>query len=165
MSQFASTAPSKHHRVSRRFLDAAHPQSLRSDIDRMSDDGTGMSAKLTAAVRSLSWVPLDDCVCEGPHAQAKRIKMPAACAKWTWIAASMRLGQHISDCTTLVRDSGSLRTVWSNFASVVQPASKSSKTPRMKPLVFQRRLYRLDHLQGFPDRPGSGSAALVGQGC
>lgn len=133
-----------------RFLDPEHPKSLRSSIDRMADDGTRMSPQLAAAVQGLSWVPLDDCICEGPHAQAKRIKNPASGAKWAWVASSMRLRQNISDCRSLPdATSTPLRSVWSASSSVVQPPSSSHKVPRLNPQGLQRRMYRLDHLTGF----------------
>lgn len=150
LSQFASIEPDGHHRVTRRFLDPDFPGSLRPDVDLMSSDGGGMTPRLRAAVNALEWIPLDDCVCEGPRAQAKRIKVPAAAAKWTWIAISMRLRQNLADCMTLPASLPmSLKTVWSSYSTVVQPHSKMQRTPRMKPLDLQRRLYRLDHLLGF----------------
>lgn len=54
---------------------------MRPDIDSMAGDGASMSSKLVAVVRALAWAPLDDSICEGPHAQAKRTKMPASVAK------------------------------------------------------------------------------------
>lgn len=150
LAQYEGGATSGHHRVSKRFLDPGHPQSLRTAIDAMSDDGTGMSPDLAAVVQGLSWVPLDDCICEGPHAQAKRIKMPASGAKWAWVAASMRLQQNISDCRSLPSTTSvSLRSVWSGSTSVVQPPSSCHKVPRLNLQALQRRLYRLDHLMGF----------------
>lgn len=131
-------------------MDPAHPESLRLDIGRMNEDGSGMSDKLAAAVASLGWVPLDDCIAEGPHAQAKRIKLPAAAGKWPWVASTMRLAQNIEACHTLTAETAtSLRVVWSSWATVVQPPQRSKRFPRMTPKALQRRLYRLDHLLDF----------------
>lgn len=136
--------------MTQRFLDPRHPDSLRNEIDAMRAGSSDMSPKLASEVRALNWVPLDDCICEGPHAQAKRLKMPASSGKWTWLAASMRLSQNLEDCEGLVAETKrSLRSVWSNFATVVQPPSKCWRTPGMTVKTFQRRVYRLDHLQGF----------------
>lgn len=128
-----------------------HPHSLRPDVDMLLKDGSGMSPRLRAAVETLARVPLDDCVCEGPHAQAKRIKMPAAAAKWAWVAASMRLTQNLEDCRGAleVHSSAAFRSAWTAWATVVQPAEKSRRFPKMKPKELRRRLYRLDHLLGF----------------
>ena len=109
-----------------------------------------MSSRLAAAVRALQWAPMDDIVCEGPHAVAKRVKTPASSAKWTWVATSMRLGQNIADCRSFPQELGaSLRPAWSAFSTIVQPASKSHRVPRMTTFEFQRRMYRLDHLLAF----------------
>lgn len=85
LAQFASVEPGQHHRVTLQFLDPMHQDSLRPDIDKMAADGSNMSSKLSAVVKALAWVPLDHSVCEGPHARAKRIKMPASAAKWAWL--------------------------------------------------------------------------------
>ena len=146
----------RHHRVTRWFLDPGCPGSLRPDVDGMLDDGSGMSAVLQSAVDSLAWVPMDDSICEGPHARAKRIKMPASAARWTWVAASMRLQQNLKDCESQPEEVGtSFRSAWTSYASVVQPAHKENKFPRMKASELERRLYRLEHLSSFEiGRPG-----------
>lgn len=166
LQQFASAPASGHHRLTRRFLDPDFPSSLRPDIDMMGENGSNMSPRLAAAVSPLAWSPLDDCVCEGPHAQAKRIKSPASSAKWTWVAASMRLAQNIKDCRALPEQTAtSLRAVWSNWASVVQPPSKAGRTPRLKPRQLQRNLYRLDHVLGFRAQASVTRAALQDEAC
>lgn len=165
LEQFESVHPEAHHRLTLRFLDPACPGSLRPEVDKLRDDGSGMSEKLLAAVRCLQGVPLDDSICEGPHAQAKRLKMPASAAKWAWIAASMRLGQNITDCQELPKEtSTSLRAVWSGFSTVIQRASKATVVPRIKYAQFQRLLYRLDHLLDFQVQGGlpAEQAALEG---
>lgn len=150
ISQYESAPSSSHHRMAQRFLDPSHPHSLRAAIDDMRPDGTGMSPTLLVAVQSLAWVPLDDCICEGPHAKAKKIKLPASNAKWTWVASSMRLAQNIEDCYLLPERLGcSIRAVWSSYSTVVQPPSKATKVPRCRPLDFQKCLNRLDHIVGF----------------
>lgn len=150
LEQFNSASREAHHRVTLWFLDPAHPDSLRSDFDQVRADGGGMSPRLQAAVETLTLVPLDDCVCEGPHAQAKRLKMPASSAKWPWVASSMRLKQNIAMCRELPQQTNaSLRVVWTSWGTVVQSARKSKRFPKMKPMEMRRLLYRLDHLQGF----------------
>lgn len=150
LEQYSAVEPSAHHRVARRFLDPCHPEGLRSEIDAMLADGTQMSAKLALAVSALAWVPLDDCICEGAHAQAKRLKTPASAAKWAWVASSMRLAQNLEDCERLPDETSlSLEAAWSAYATVVQPPSKSQVVPRLNPAKLQRRIYRVDHLVGF----------------
>ena len=109
-----------------------------------------MTPKLADAVRALASTPMDDCVCEGPHAAAKRIKMPASAAKWTWVASSMRLRQKLADCRALPQMSGvPLRAAWNGYSTIVQPSSKSTRVPRLTRSAFERRMYRLDHLLDF----------------
>lgn len=81
LEQFATAEPAAHHRITRWFMDTSFPGNMRSDFDKMLK-GEGMTPRLKAAVESLQWVPLDDCVCEGPHAAAKRVKTPATAATW-----------------------------------------------------------------------------------
>lgn len=149
--QFASVGRAEHHRVSVWFLDPAHPGGLRQDVERMQADGSGMSARLKAAVSSLRWTPLDDCVAEGPHAAAKRTKVAASAAKWAWVAASMRLSQNIAQCEALALPGSacSLNAVWTAWSTVVQPPSRASRCPKMKFAALLRKVYRLDHLLGF----------------
>lgn len=164
LDQFGLVDPDGHHRLTRWFLDADHPDGLRQDVDRMHEDGSGMSDRLAAAVQSLSWVPMDDCVCEGPHAATKRLKMPASAAKWTWVASSMRLQQNIEDCRRLPEEVGtSIRASWSSYASVLQPPHMEGVFPRIKPSVFERRLYRIEHLLPFqiPKGRNRGSVAIA----
>lgn len=156
LEQFQRAAPSEHHRVTRWFVDPDHAQSLRQDIENMSADGSNMSPALEMAVESLKWVPMDDCICEGPHARAKRIKMPASAAKWPWVATSLRLQQDIEDCMAMPDKVGlSLRAAWTSYASVVQPPSKEGKFPRLKSAHLDKRLYRIEHLLNF--KVGSGA--------
>lgn len=158
LEQFNSTSCEGHHRVTLWFLDPMHPESLRPDFDQLRADGSGMTPRLQAAVEALARVPLDDCICEGPHAQAKRLKMPASSAQWAWVASSMRLKQNIAACRELPgQTSASFRAVWSSWTTVVQPARKSTRVPRMKPKEFRRRLYGLDHLEGFSADAGGAS--------
>lgn len=160
LEQFNCIDTPGHHRVTQWFLAPNHPHSLRADFDKMLNDGSGMSPNLRAAVETLARVPLDDCVCEGPHAQAKRIKMPATAAKWAWVAASMRLKQNLEDCKGAlpVQDSSAFRSAWTAWATVLQPAGKSRRFPRMKHKELHRRLYRLDHLLGFNAGASSGAS-------
>ena len=67
IAQFESIEPSGHHRVTRWFLDPGHPETLRHEVDQLHDDGVGMCRRLEHAVMSITWCPMDECVCEGPR--------------------------------------------------------------------------------------------------
>lgn len=150
IEQFDAIIASRHHRVSRSFLDPAYPGSLRGDIEAMDAQGGGMSQRLQKAIDRLRWTPLDDCVCEGPHAMAKRIKAPASAAKWPWVATSMRVKQSIDECRTLLGETSvPLAAAWSAYSTVVQPPSKATFLPRLKAKAFSDRVYKLEHLIGF----------------
>lgn len=161
IEQFDSIEPTGHHRVTTWFLDPTHPDSLRADVDQMGRGEAGMSSRLQAAVQALVRVPMDDCVCEGPHAQAKRVKMPASAAKWAWVASTMRLKQNLTACQELATKSAPFRAAWTSWSTVVQPARKSQRAPKMKPKEVHRRLYRLDHLLGFNADTRCGVAGLM----
>lgn len=162
LAQFDSVPPEKHHRITRWFLDPNHPKSLRQAVDEMNDSGK-MSPTLQAAVESLGWVPIDDCICEGPHARAKRIKTPASSGQWTWVAASMRLQQNLEDCNHMPDEVGtSLQSSWTSYATVIQPSRNENKFPRMKRAALERRLYRLEHLRGFDARASLAAVPALG---
>lgn len=149
LEQFATAEPAAHHRITRWFMDTSFPGNMRSDFDKMLK-GEGMTPRLKAAVESLQWVPLDDCVCEGPHAAAKRVKTPATAATWGWVASTMRLEQNLRDCRSLPTQTHcSLKVVWSSWATDVQPVERAHRFPKLKRREFMRRLYRCDHLMGF----------------
>lgn len=150
LAQFESVSPEGHHRVSRWFLDSAYPENLRAEVEQMGADGSGMTPRLRSAVEGLAAAPLDDCVCEGPHAAAKRAKMPATAAKWAWVASTLRIKQNLADCSTLpAATATSLQAAWSSWATVVQPPSKATRFPRFKMAALKRRVYQVDHLRGF----------------
>ena len=127
-----------------------HPDALRDDVNAIDETGHGISIRLQAAIDGLLWTPLDDVVCEAPHAQAKRAKAPASAAKWTWIASSLRLPQHLEDVEYLRNITGTrVDAAWSSFATVTQPPRKALVFPKMKRCLLDRRLYRIEHLRGF----------------
>ena len=145
IAQFESTEPSGRQRVARWCMGPAHTETLRPEVGQTHDDGGSMSRRLEHAVMSLTWCPMDDCVCEGPHAKATRSKTPASEAKRTWAATSMRLQQNLQQC----QGSTSLRASWSSYASVVQPASREGRFPKLRRQRLERQLYRIEHLLQF----------------
>ena len=161
LEHFNSIEPTDHLRMTAWSLDPNRPDSLRQDVDQMGHGEAVMSPRLQAAVQALVRVPLDDCVCEGPHAQAKRLKMPASAAKWAWVASSMRLKQNLTTCKELATKTAPFRAAWTSWSIVVQPARKSQRVPKMKPKEVHRRLYRLDHLLGFSANTKCGIAGLM----
>lgn len=95
IEQYDSVAPEYHHRVSTEFL--GHGTSMRSEIEAIRADGTGLSQRLAEEVRLLKMIPMDDGTAERPHGVAAHITKHARACSWQWMASTMRLAQNLDD--------------------------------------------------------------------
>ena len=68
----------------------------------LDDHGRHITPKLQAEVDSLSAIPMDDAVAEGPHTKAHRIMSHSRRSLWPWVAASMRLEQSLADIKSVI---------------------------------------------------------------
>lgn len=153
-----------------------HPDStLRGHVERVADDGSGVSVELGAEIRSLLMISLDDTLGERPHAVANAIGQRSRRASWPWIAGTMRLTQNLSDVTDLCQAVGAdLQVEWDLFKTVVQPAGgrSESRPKRSDRNNFDRIVYhmganRSEHREAHPavkddvDMHGDGGPAPV----
>lgn len=120
-------------------------QSLRRDVERINDDGTGLSEELARAVDAMDLIPLDDTVGEGPHAVANVLSTRARRSSWAWVASSMRLDQNLTDVNDLLPAvDANLEVQWDLFKTVVQPPGKHQSRPkRMTRKKFEDSVYHL----------------------
>lgn len=93
IQEFGSIPATNHHRVTKWCLDVDYTSNIRADLDQLQDGGARMSERLRSDIVCLRWAHTEDCICKGPHAQAKRVKNPTSGAKWSWIAVSIHLQQ------------------------------------------------------------------------
>ena len=155
VQQWGSASPESHHRLTRKICQPGGD--LRAHLDAVTEDGRNLSPSLEEVVRSLELAPMDDTVCEQPHAAAKKISGAASGSKFPWVASSLRLEQNLDDCRQLPRTlSMSLDGPWSKFKTVIQPARKETLAPKLKHRAFEKRLYSCDHLVGFSEEGGVG---------
>ena len=144
LAQYNSCAPIRHHRVTLEFLAVGSP--LREDIDKMGEDGSGMSARLKAEVDSLAAIPMDDSRAEAPHAAANRIMRHSGASKWPWVASTMRLAQNLQDIERIPKATGAdLQSIWANYSSIMRgPSSRLPGRPlKKKPRTIQREVYHM----------------------
>lgn len=128
VSQWDSAPPSAHHRVSAEFLAPGGP--LRAMVDEIRPDGSGLSARLFDEVRSLQLVPMDDSVCESPHAAAEAIKTKSRACSWYWLAATMRLRQNLNDLRQLPSALGTdLNKDWLRFLAGACTGDPDTRKP------------------------------------
>ena len=120
-------------------------QSLRRDVERINDDGTGLSEELARAVDAMDLIPLDDTVGEGPHAVANVLSTRARRSSWAWVASSMRLDQNLTDVNDLLPAvDANLEAQWDLFKAVVQPPGRRQSLPkRMTRKKFEDSVYHL----------------------
>ena len=148
VEQWVSTSPQYHNRVTRKVCDSSGE--LRADLDAVTGTGDNISPSLSHVMRSLALLPMDDTVCEMPHASGKRIAGSGAASKFPWVASTLRLQQNIADCRELPSKlCTSLEGPWSRYKSVVQPTPKQCVVPPLDNRQFQKRMYSCEHLMGF----------------
>ena len=65
IEQYDSVAPGHHDDLTNHVF--AVNSELRTSIDTMGDDGSGMSGDLEVVVKAIADIPLDDSIAESPH--------------------------------------------------------------------------------------------------
>ena len=91
LAQYDDYLGARHHRVSHEFFGHG-PDSLRQYVEAILPYGSNISERLRLEIRSIAMPPMDDSVCESPHAQAKHIVQTNRGRSWEWLAATMRFG-------------------------------------------------------------------------
>ena len=118
---------------------------LRCHFDQVQTDGSGASELLTAWIKVIKNIPLDDSVAESPHASGNRLGRHGSASSFAWVASSMRLVQNLDDvrdhCHALRED---LEELWYAHSSLLQTQRKRLHRPlRCKPQVYRQQLYEL----------------------
>ena len=80
------------------FMDIGSP--LRPLVYAFSVDSGRMPRMLEEACESISDIPFDDVIAEGPRASAKRVMAKTRRATWAWVAASLRVEQNLRGVRT-----------------------------------------------------------------
>jgi len=136
----------QHHRVSAEML--APGSHWRPQVEAIQPDASGISPALRQEIRGFQCVPMDDTVAEAPHAAAARIQKAARGCSWPWLASTMRLEQNIADARQLpAACNASLQCEWMRYTSLLQVGKgrQRSRPQRIKPSVFQSRVYTMSH--------------------
>ena len=164
VDQWHASPAAAHHRVSHEFLSEASV--FRKHIDEIDEHGGSIAPPLDAQIRSLSLIPLDDSVAEGPHARAKKIKDHSKRSTWAWAAASMRLAQNLEDARTILAAVGlDVTDVWRCHKAVLK--SELARFPfapmRISDKKFVERLYRVAHWPTLVELPRADTAGRGGE--
>lgn len=159
LRQWEACGPEGHHPLTCHFLSPGGP--LRAAVDDLHRGSRQCSPALRAEIASLELIPIDDTVCESPHARAKRIMDHSRASTWSWTASTMRLSQNLQDIEDLVPVLGiSLDSEWSRYKSILQVnPGQLQKNKKMSRLAFLEQVYALGHLQ-LPARASSPAPML-----
>ena len=142
--QFDQVPPDKHHRVTLARL--GYDSEYRQDVLILAAGGP-ISPPLLEQVRVLQDIPLDDSICEKPHASGRRFELKARGALFGWHAASQRLSQNLNDVDEIVPKIGvSLQYLWDNYAVVAN--ARRQRARKLNHKAMQRHIY---HLRGMPE--------------
>ena len=148
---WAAAPGAEHHRVSAIFLSPSGE--LGALVEAISEDGSNVAPALQHEIGILAGVPTDDTAAEGPHSIVKRIKSSATAANFPWLSSSARMEQNMIDVEGLRegRGASSLQAVWDSFTSVLRPPQRrpSYQVMRMNRKEFERRVYTIQHMEGF----------------
>ena len=134
---------------------------LRSHVDAVAAGGIA-SHKLVAEVRMYGVFPMDDSICETPHAVGNSIARVSRHCDFSWVAASMRLKQNLADINTwrhAVR--ADLQSLWLRYASILQlnPRFKH-RNVRVSRKLFIDQVYQMGLMFLAPrEAAGSGGAS------
>ena len=88
-----------HHAMTEMFLKPG--SELRAHVDRIRDDGSGVSKIQQKWIDILQRIPLDDSLAESPHAVGNKLGRHGPKSSFAFVAASMRLEQNLVDVKRL----------------------------------------------------------------
>ena len=134
---------SQHDSVSHYFLSPDGP--WRAHIEAITPDGGNISPELSRELRFFIAVPMDDSICETPHAVSNAIARSSKHCSFSWVASTMRLTSNISDVKTFSKALRvDIQDVWLRYASILQTdIKKQHVTPKMTRKDFTRRVYNM----------------------
>ena len=153
-------------RIARHLFDAAEG-SLRADVDALREDGSGLLNQLWCETNVLGLIPIHDGVGEGLHARFARFRQDARRANFSFLAATCRLSQNLTDARTMLAPPGmSLQDVWASWQSILQVDHRHRQTHatvRCTDRVFQRKMYHMEWLVGNLHGPSKGTRMGEGE--
>lgn len=146
--KFWNSKPLDHHHVATiEVMSEGSPS--RSVFDALGDTiSDTIPEPLGGLCNSVKDIPLDDNICEGPHAAAKRWGEQTRAASFPWIASCVRLEQNLADVNNiaLVSNDDDLQRVWSSYQQVLQVKTRADYRNRPKRMSRKKLLaavYRL----------------------
>ena len=118
--QYNAVGEDAHEPVTLAFLRPGSP--LRSCIDRMHPDGSGLDEELRLQVHSLRDISIDDAHAEGPHAAMGRISATSRSSTWARLSSTLCLNQNLHDAARITRACDlDLQELWNCWSSVLKP--------------------------------------------
>ena len=115
---------------------------LRSHVKAVAAGGS-VSDLLEEALRTFEAFPMDDSVCETPHAVGNAIARQSKHCAFSWVAASIRLKLNLQDVKTwrhAVR--ADIQSLWLRYASILQSDPRMQhRNVRIPRKQFIHRLY------------------------
>ena len=112
-----------------------HGGPLRSDVEAMQGDCTGMTDRLSDACFVMKLMPLDDTVGEAPHASMRHVQLKTRASTWSWQASTFRLKQHLKDLREVlpqIRPATDTQWLWDRWACILQ-------SKRQKELMWRNK--------------------------
>ena len=121
LEQYASAPREQHHRVSRSLCD---PGELLDAMMSMRDYRDLDNESLRMFVVAKRELPINDEVCERPHAEFAKEHQHAPASGFPWKAASVRLQQNLDDVPLMASCTGdSLQAVYDSCKRVIQTSA------------------------------------------
>ena len=129
--------------MSRSFLSPDEP--LRFHVDAV-------------ALRTFVVLPMDDSICETPHAVGNAIARHSKHCEFSWVAASKRLQQNLQDVKIWRHAAAAdLQSLWLRYASILQSDPRiQHRNVRLPRKQFIHRLYHMG-LMSLPLRETAGN--------
>ena len=136
-------------------------QWLRSHVEAVAAGGIA-SDILVAELRMYDVFPMDDSICETPHAVGNSIARGSKHCAFSWVAASMRLQQNLADIKTwrhAVR--ADLQSLWLRYASILQTNPRfKHRNVRVSRKLFIDQVYQMGLMSLAPRQAaGCGGAS------
>jgi hypothetical protein len=146
LQQFERFEAEAHHRVSLAVL--GHNSPFRRAVEAILPDGSNISPALEMERRKIAEIPLDDSICEGPHARAAHVKQGSHGCTWEWLAASLRLRQNLDDMASLPPVlNHNIQGDWDTYKRILQVGGglQTYRNKRVTTKTLANCVYRMSH--------------------